>query len=149
MILLSISAEFILILILGVIHYIKAYKALPVTVTYKAVDIENENRHINSFLDYIGNNFHDPRLTLAQVSDQTGINQRRIAASIQQTFGCNFKTYVNKLRINESKRLLVESELNMGEIAFKVGFSNQTHFNRVFKSFQGISPSEFLENKPK
>lgn len=142
-----ISAEFILILLLGVIHYIKAYKALPVTITYKAVDVENENRQINGFLYYINNNFQDHNLTLKQVSEQTGINQRRITNSIQQNFGCNFKTYINKLRINESKRLLAESDLNMGEIAFKVGFSNQTHFNRVFKNFEGISPSEFQENK--
>ncbi len=145
--LLLISAEFILLFLLGAAHYIRAYKTRPVTITYKAVDIENENRQVNSFLHYINNNFHDSRLTLGQVSGQTGINQRRIAASIQQTFGCNFKTYVNRLRINESKRLLMESELHMGEIAFKVGFSNQTHFNRVFKSFEGISPSEFQENK--
>jgi AraC-like DNA-binding protein len=140
-----ILAEFTLIFLLGIIHYIKSYKAHSVTITYKAVDIENENRQINSFLYYINNNFHDHSLTLKQVSDQTGINQRRITASIQRTFECNFKTYVNKLRINESKRLLIESELNMGEIAFKVGFSNQTHFNRVFKSLEGITPSEFLE----
>jgi AraC-like DNA-binding protein len=142
-----ISAEFILILLLGVVHYIQAYNARPVTITYKAVDIENENQQIKSFLHYINNNFHDPNLTLKQVSGQTGTNQRRIAGSIQQSFGCNFKTYINRLRINESKRLLVESELNMGEIASKVGFSNQTHFNRVFKGLEGISPSEFLQNK--
>jgi AraC-like DNA-binding protein len=147
LILFLVSANFIIILLLCGIHYTKAYKALPVTITYKAVDTENENRQINSFLHYINNNFHDPRLSLKQVSDQTGINQRRITASIQQAFECNFKTYINKLRINEAKRLLVESELNMGEIAFKVGFSNQTHFNRVFKSFEEISPSEFQQNK--
>lgn len=147
LLLILISSEFILIFLLGIIHYIKAYKALPVTITYKAVDTENENRQINNFLYYINDNFSNPNLTLKQVSSQTGINERRIAASIQQNFGCNFKTYVNKLRINESKRLLVESELNMGEIAFKVGFNNQTHFNRVFKNLEGISPSEFLEKK--
>jgi AraC-like DNA-binding protein len=142
-----ISAEFILLCLLAVVHFIKAYNTHPVTITYKAVDIENENQQIKGFLHYINNNFHDPSLTLKQVSSQTGFNQRRIAGSIQQSFECNFKTYINRLRINESKRLLVESELNMGEIAFKVGFRNQTHFNRVFKSFEGISPSEYLQNK--
>jgi AraC-like DNA-binding protein len=142
-----ISVELILIFLLALIHYIRVYKALSVTITYKAVDIENEKRQINSFLDYINNNFQDPHLTLKHVSSQTGINPRRVAASIQQSFGCNFKTYVNRLRISESKRLLKGSELNMGEIAFKVGFNNQTHFNRVFKSIEGISPSEFLQKK--
>jgi AraC-like DNA-binding protein len=142
-----ISAEFILILFLGGVQYVKARTALPITITYKAVDTENEHQQINTFLHYINTNFHDPGLTLKQVSAKTGINQRRIAGSIQQSFGCNFKTYINRLRINESKRLLVESELHIGEIAFKVGFSNQTHFNRVFKNFEGISPTEFLQNK--
>jgi AraC-like DNA-binding protein len=141
-----IFAEVILILLLGVVQYIKTMNALPITITYKAVDTENEHQQSKSFLQYINNHFLDPVLTLKQVSRQTGINQRRIAASIQKSFGCNFKTYVNKLRINESKRLLVESELNMGEIAFKVGFNNQTHFNRVFKNLVGISPSDFLQH---
>lgn len=139
-------AECVLFFLLGIAHYIQAYKAQPVTITYKAVDIENEQRQLNSFLDYINSNFYNPHLTLEQVSRQTGINQRRIAASIQESFGCNFKTYLNRLRINESKRLLMESELNRGEIAFKVGFNNQSHFNRVFKSLEGISPSEFIES---
>ena len=143
---LLISLELLIILLLAVRHYIIAYKAIPVTITYKAVDVENESQRINSFLDYTNNHFQDAELTLKQISEQTGINQRRITGTIQQKFSCNFKTYVNKLRINESKRLLSETELNIGEIAFKVGFSNQTHFNRVFKNLEGISPTEYREN---
>lgn len=141
-----IGAEILLILILLVKDYFKAYKSLPVTITYKAVDVEKEKNQLNSFLEYINNNFHNPELTLKQVSEKTGINQRRITSSIQKSFGCNFKTYINKLRINESKRLLTETELYMGEIAYKVGFSNQTHFNRVFKNFENISPSEYRDS---
>jgi AraC-like DNA-binding protein len=142
--------EAVLMLVLVITHYIRYYyrnSVAPLTITYKAVAVDHENEQANSFLHYINNNFHDYHLTLERVSSQTGINQRRIATSIQHTFGCNFKTYVNRLRINEAKRLLKESGLNMGEIAFKVGFNNQTHFNRVFKSLEGTSPSEFLENK--
>lgn len=141
-----IAAEFLLILILLVKDYIKSHKNSSVTIKYKAVDVEREKHQLNSFFDYINNNFQDAGLTLNLVSSHTGINKRRITSSIQKSFGCNFKTYVNKLRINESKRLLAETELHMGEIAFKVGFSNQTHFNRVFKNLEGINPSEFREN---
>jgi AraC-like DNA-binding protein len=140
----------IIILLLFIIHYFRLKRingSTPVTIAYKAVDVENENQHLTGFLQYINTNFHNCELTLELVSDHTGINQRRIAAYIQQTFSCNFKTYVNQIRINESKRLLKHSELNMGEIAFKVGFSNQSHFNRVFKSLEGVNPSEFRLNK--
>lgn len=145
-----IIAELIIILVLILVHYLNTKlrkTAIPVTISYRPVDIDNDNQQLNGFLDYINSNFHECDLTLEQVSDHTGINQRRIANYIQQNFNCNFKTYINQIRINESKRMLKESELNMGEIAFKVGFNNQSHFNRVFKSLVGISPSEFRENK--
>lgn len=145
-----ITAEVIVLLCLIIIHYIRGYlrkKTVSVTISYKSVDIENETHQLKSFLTYINSNFHDNTLTLEHVSKYTGINHRHIANSIQQTFNCNFKTYVNQLRINEAKRLLNESELNVGEIAFKVGFINQSHFNRVFKNLVGMNPSEFRENK--
>jgi AraC-like DNA-binding protein len=142
-------AEFVVILFLFIIYFLRVdstpKKTMPVTIEYKPVGVDTESRQFDGFLDYINRNFHESDLTLEQVSRSTGINQRRIASFIQQRFGCNFKTYINLIRINESKRLLVESELNMGEIAFKVGFNNQSHFNRVFKSMVGINPSEFRE----
>jgi len=116
-----------------------------VTINYKPIEIEKQVFNQTGFLDYINNNFHENNLTVEQVSNNTGINERRIATVIQENFGCNFKTYVNQIRINESKRLLKESDLNIGEIAFKVGFNNQSHFNRVFKAMNGSSPSEFRE----
>jgi AraC-like DNA-binding protein len=138
----------IVLLLLFVIYVVRVFvskKANAVVISYKAVDVENENKQLITFLDYINNNFHECELSLEQVSTETGINHRRIATYIQQNFNCNFKTYLNQLRINESKRLLKQSELNMGDIAFKVGFNTQSHFNRVFKSIVGISPSEYRE----
>lgn len=146
LILLLISAEFIVILMLIILHYLrtKLRKASePITITYRPVETENQNLQLTSFLDYINNHFHESDLTLEQVSNYTGINERRIATTILENFKCNFKSYINQIRINESKRLLKESDLNIGEIAYKVGFNNQSHFNRVFKSIVGISPSEF------
>lgn len=145
-----ITAELIVLLCLIIVHYIRGYlrkKTVSVTIAYKSVDIEIETHQLKSFLTYINSNFHDNTLTLEHVSKYTGINHRHIAISIQQTFNCNFKTYVNQIRINEAKRLLIESELNVGEISFKVGFINQSHFNRVFKNLVGMNPSDFRENK--
>ena len=145
-----IIAELTVLLLLIVTHYIRGYlrkTSVSVIIAYKSLDLENETQQLNNFLTYINSNFQDNNLTLEHVSKNTGFNHRHIANSILQTFNCNFKTYVNQLRINEAKRLLLESELNVGEIAFKVGFINQSHFNRVFKNLVGMNPSEFRENK--
>jgi len=145
-------SELLIILTMATIYYLRVrskHEPVEVTISYKPVEVENESKPLKGFfeyINYINSHFHENELTLEQVSQHCGINQRRIANSIQQAFGCNFKTYVNQIRINESKRLLQESDLNMGEIAFKVGFSSQSHFNRVFKGIVGISPSEFRDN---
>jgi AraC-like DNA-binding protein len=131
------------------VHFLKRIlnrKAAPVTIAYKPVDLDTPKPRKHDFLDYINNNFHNTELTLDLIADDTGVNQRKIAATIQETFGCNVKTYINQIRINESKRLLKETDLSIGEIAFKVGFNNQTHFNRVFKSMVDMSPSEFKDH---
>jgi len=120
-----------------------------ITIAYKPVENKNNETSKSDFIDFMNNNFQNCELTLDFVSSETGISQRRITNVVQNQFGCNFKSYINRLRINESKRLLLETELNIGEIAFKVGFNNQTHFNRVFKSELQISPTEYRDKNKK
>ena len=126
---------------------IKKRKKRPLesqTIVYKALPIV-ESVKPDDFILFIGLHFDDSELTIEWVASETGINSRKITAYLQENYNCNFKTYVNNIRINESKRLLIESTLNISEIAFKVGFNTPTHFNRVFKSELQMSPSEYRE----
>jgi AraC-like DNA-binding protein len=146
-----IIAECVIFLLLIVRHAIRRKKNSiqepeRLVITYKPVNVEvAPGREIN-VTEYINQNFQDSDLTLEKVSNATGFKQRQIADTIQQNFDCNFKTYINRIRISESKRLLTETDLNIGEIAFKVGFNNQSHFNRVFKAVINLSPSEYRES---
>ena len=116
-----------------------------ITIAYKPVENIIPENSKSDFITFINNNFQNCDLTLDVVSGETGVSQRKITTEIQNRFGCNFKSYINRLRINESKRLLLNKDLNIGEIAFKVGFNNQSHFNRVFKAEFQISPTEYRD----
>jgi AraC-like DNA-binding protein len=143
-----IALEFLIILLVFTALYViekMREKKQTITITYKAIENKTIESPKSNSIDFINNNFHNSQLTLNFVSSETGVSQRKIANDIQNQFACNFKTYINRLRINESKRLLIETELNIGEIAFKVGFNNQSHFNRVFKSELQISPTEYRD----
>jgi len=142
--------ELLIIVILFIIYYIKNYlksRSLSLTITYKPVEVHpsNTTSQNTDLLNYINSNFHNPELSLEKVANKLRISQRLITSTIHNTYGCNFKSYINQLRIHESKRLLKESNLSMGEIAIKVGFNTQSHFNRVFKSVVGISPTDFKD----
>jgi len=120
-------------------------KKQTITINYQPIENKPAESSKSSYIAFINSHFQNSELTLDLVSHETGVSQRRITNEIQVQFECNFKTYINRLRINESKRLLMESDLNIGEIAFKVGFNNQSHFNRVFKSELQISPTEYRD----
>ncbi len=116
-----------------------------ITVNYKPVAVEAEKPdQTKSFLDYIHTHFSDPELSLKAVSRYSGVHQRVITETIANRFDCNFKTYINQIRIKEAQRLLKESGLNISEIAYKVGFNSPSNFNRVFKNLTGKNPTEFI-----
>ena len=50
--------------------------------------------------------------------------------------------YINSLRVGHAQRLFVETDKSVTEISKIVGFSNVTHFNRVYRSVTGLSPSK-------
>lgn len=136
------------VIFLFVIHIINAYRLKRkshVSIAYKPIEIQtekNEEKHHNC-IEYINKRFNDSELSLEKTAEEIGVHKRLVSNIIQESFHCNFKTYINQLRIHEAKRLLKESDLNIGEIAFKVGFNTQSHFNRVFKSLEGLNPTDF------
>ena len=134
----------VLLLIMSVLKFKLQNKTKQITISYKPVYISQETP--GNYLDYIHKNFQDSTLNLEIVSKNTGVNQRNISDSISEQFGCNFKTYINQIRISEAQRLLKESDLNISEIAYSVGFSSPNNFNRVFKNLTGKNPSEYLQS---
>lgn len=54
-----------------------------------------------------------------------------------------FTEYVSRLRTEKAKKLLLNPNLRVSEIAYEVGFQSLTHFNRVFKRILHESPSEY------
>jgi AraC-like DNA-binding protein len=122
-------------------------KKLSVDINYKPIEVNNGSKIKTgyNFLDYINTNYSDPELNLTQIAKSTGVGTREISDTISEKFGCNIKTYINQIRIMESKRLLLESDLKVNEIAYKVGFNSPMNFNRVFKTLTGDSPLEYVK----
>ena len=53
--------------------------------------------------------------------------------------------YLNELRIRNACQMLKNSNKNITEIAYDVGYSDSNYFSRVFKKVKGVSPSEYKE----
>ncbi|MFC4386253.1 helix-turn-helix domain-containing protein [Gracilibacillus marinus] len=100
---------------------------------------------INEIIMYINANY-DTDLTLAHLSNQFFLNQQYISRMFKQSTGCSFIEYVNAIRVNEAKRLLIETDKKIAHIAKLVGYTSHVHFWRIFKSLTGDSPNDYRDS---
>ncbi len=91
--------------------------------------------------------FLNPNLSLNEVVKHTAIPQKIISAVLNQHLGTSFNEFVNQYRVEAVKVRLLQpgnKHLTITGIAFECGFNSQATFQRTFKQFTGLSPSEFL-----
>lgn len=104
-------------------------------------DYRNKQK-IRDAVVYIRSHYSTP-LNMATVSNQVNMNYSLFSLLFKQYVGTNFVNYLQKLRLNEAKQLLRETDLRVNEIGRRVGFSDDKNFLKVFKASEGVSPSEY------
>jgi len=91
---------------------------------------------------------HKARLSLNDLVEKTGINQRDISQAINQVAKISFCDYINRLRIDDIKYYLDEnsqSKVNLLELAFDKGFNSKSSFNSAFKRELSMTPSQYIK----
>lgn len=129
---------------------VKTEKSSDVVIKYEQIKTSSSTEASvkeEDFFDYIVTNYSDSGLTLGKLSKELGISEKVISAAIKEAYSQTFKEFLNGIRLAEAKRLMLESESNISEIAYQVGFNSPNHFNRTFKSYEGITPTEFIRNR--
>lgn len=93
-------------------------------------------------IDYINNNYeHD--ISLQNLADMLHISEYYLCREFKKNTNRTITDYIKRTRIMNAERFFIETDKNVTEIATMTGFSNLTHFYRVFKDITGYSPSEY------
>ncbi len=90
--------------------------------------------------------FLNPKLTLLELAEMIETNTHALSRVINEGFDRNFYDFVNFYRVEEFKRLVNQADhknLTFLAIAYEVGFSSKTTFNRAFKKLEGHTPREY------
>ncbi len=88
----------------------------------------------------------DQNLTLEQMGNDLGMSTMALWRLVHEQQGCGPVAYFLKLKIEESKRLLVKTSLNVTEVAERLGFSSVHYFSRLFKEKTGKTPSAYAKS---
>lgn len=109
----------------------------------------NFNPYVKKAIEYIHKNFHSS-ITLEDVADHVKINKCYFCSIFKKETGKSYSEFLNHVRIEKSKELLMNKNLSILDISLTVGFNNQAYFNTVFKKQVNMTPMEFrnyLEQK--
>lgn len=93
--------------------------------------------------------FLDPLLNLPSLAEKVGISTHELSFVLNQGFGKNFYQYINELRVDEAKRLLVHPNFrnkDMAGIGIYAGFNSRTTFYAAFKKITGMTPRAYLSS---
>lgn len=97
--------------------------------------------------DYVDTNFS---LSLKGISKELDIHPAHLSRAFSKYFDdLSFGEYIRKLRIEKAIDLMETTQYSLTEIAFLTGFSDQSHFNRIFKKHAGIQPSIYRKSLQK
>lgn len=91
---------------------------------------------------FISDNFSSD-ITLEDVADHVHLNPAYFSTVFKQSSGSSFKEYLNMVRIEESKRLLANTDYSIIDIAVATGFEDQSYFSKVFKRYTGLTPKQY------
>jgi len=96
---------------------------------------------IKKAIDFIEDNLYED-ITIQKVSDEVGFSVPHFYRIFHGVVGESFKSYMRKRRVSEGLILLRSDNMNIGRIAFELGFESHEVFIRSFKKIYEVSPKE-------
>jgi DNA-binding NarL/FixJ family response regulator/AraC-like DNA-binding protein len=99
---------------------------------------------LGSVEHYLSNNYAQP-ISLRAVCDAFGVSQTYLSRLFRKHENRSFNEYLTLVRVRIAKKLMADNPgMPLKDVAAFVGYHDQFYFSRVFKSIEGIPPSEYL-----
>lgn len=101
---------------------------------------------LDDIIFYIDHNYQS-NLKLESIAPLFGYNSAYLGKIFSKTVGESFNNYVDHVRIDHAKELIVENRYKVYEISEMVGYKNVDYFHKKFKKYVGVSPAEYRKDR--
>jgi two-component system response regulator YesN len=88
---------------------------------------------------------YEKKISLNDVAEILYLNPKYFSNLFKKETGVNFVEYVNSVRLDVARSLLRENKYSIGQVAYKVGFTDLRHFSKLFKEHSGVTPKDFKQ----
>lgn len=103
-------------------------------------------RYFDRALQYIHDNYRKD-IDINLIAENAGLSYSYLRKIFKEETGDNIINYINHIRIEESKRLLIQTGMTVKEIALNLGYNNEQSFLRFFKKYEDCSPGEYRASR--
>lgn len=103
------------------------------------------NPNFNKLILYVNEHFTE-NITLELLADMFGFTRNYICRLFQKNYNKSLTVYITELRMKFAKKLLLEDQKQIKDVAISCGYSDYHHFFKVFKKYYGLSPKEMQES---
>ena len=93
-------------------------------------------------MDYVSDNLSSD-FTLDDMAESFSASKFYLCHLFKEKTGTSLYRYRQELRLSKAKKLLLETELSLGDIAEQSGFCDQSYFTKLFKLLESITPAEY------
>lgn len=104
---------------------------------------EQHRRLAQQVKEHIQAHYADNRLSVNHLSALFNYSPNYLGNVFKRAYGVSVNDYINQYRVGQAKALMDETHMKVYEIAFQVGFNDQPYFSKIFKKYQGVSPTEY------
>lgn len=107
------------------------------------------DKFLSQINSIIQNRLDDERFDMLALSRDMLLSRSQLYRRLKPLIRQSPAQYIKFVRLQKAKELLEQTDISIGEAAFRTGFVSQSHFTRAFQQQFGINPSEYRRNRLK
>ena len=97
---------------------------------------------MQKFTAYVETHYARQDFQVTDLCQEMNLSRSQLYRKIKALFGESIIDYVQQVRLEKARELLLEGKLPVAEIAYQVGYSSPDYFSTVFRSRYGVAPSQ-------
>lgn len=118
------------------------YDFLDNITQIKRGQVNNKDMLLNKIKQYIDENYKSD-ISLTDISNSLHVDYYYLSHYFKDQTNENLSVYINKVRVEKSKRYLADNNIPISKVSDLVGFSEHNYFSKIFKKYTGFTPSEY------
>ena len=105
----------------------------------------NNDQLMERIMQTVNEHLQDPDFNVDRLCEEVGLSRTQLHRKMKEITGISTGEFIRNLRLQQAARLIREGKINIAQVAYSVGFNNQTYFSTVFKKHFGRTPTEYAD----